>query len=359
MLPSSVTRTWLRNKRRILNLPAGRARRRLRGVRNKFYADLWQDAADKIGATTQRQPNGLLQISMGSQATFVDHSDLMLDSALTLRLMANKALTYDLMSKKSVRLPAYCRFTLATLADAERFLERQNGPVVIKPADGTGGGRGVITGITERDDLNSAARHAAGFNTTLLAEEQLTGASFRLLYLDGEFLDAVRRDSPTVTGDGTSSISRLVKAENARREDSKNITALSPLILDHEARNTLASQSRSPSDVPTDGETVQVKLAVNENGSAQNHVVRKAVHPEIIETGARLVREFGIKFAGLDVTADDISAPLAEGDIIFNEINVNPGIHHHYLVSNRDEQTDIAPALLERMFGSRMGTIDL
>lgn len=355
----SLAHTWLRNKRRILNLQAGMSRRKLRSVRSRFYNDLWQQAATSIGAEAQRLSNGLTQISKADQATFVDQSDLMLDSTLTLRLMANKFLTYELMATKNVRLPAYQKFELESLDQAISFLEQQDGAIVIKPADGTGGGRGVTTGIRDRNTLLNAARHAAGFNTSLLAEEQLSGASYRLLYFNGEFLDAIRRDSPTVSGDGSSSIKALVHAENLARNDVTNITALSPLIIDQEARNTLAKQSRSLRDIPAKNEGVRIKLAVNENAAGQNHVVTGSVHPEIIETGARLVRSFGVKFAGLDVTANDISASLSDGDVIFNEINVNPGLHHHYLIANPKDQTNVAPALLERMFASRIGTISL
>ena len=359
ILPQPINSLWLRNKRRVLSFQAGIARRRLRHVRSAFYDRLWRDAATQVDATVASRPNGLLQISSGSRATFVSQSDLMLDSDLMLRFMANKALTYEFMANKRIRLPRHAKFDLNSLDVATDFLRDQDGPIVIKPADGTGGGRGVTTGITTANALLSAARHAAGFNTRLLAEEQLTGASYRLLYIDGQFLDAVRRDSPIVIGDGQATVRELVKRENVARQSTDPIAALSPLLIDQEARNTLNAAGHSPNYVPSQGETVQVKLAVNENSAAQNHVVRDQVHPEIIETGADLVRAFGIRFAGLDVTADDISVSVSDERVIFNEINVNPGIHHHYLVSDLTRQADVAPKLLDHMFRTKQGTIEL
>lgn len=336
------------------------ARRRLRGVRSAFYERLWRDAAAAVGAKTETRPNGLLQISTPSQATFVSQSDLMLDSDIMLRFMANKALTYEFMASKGIRLPRHVKFDLSNLEAAQTFLRDQDGrPIVIKPADGTGGGRGVITGILTETALVSAARHAAGFNTRLLAEEQLTGASFRLLYIDGEFIDAVRRESPIVIGDGKATVQQLVKRENVARQSLEAITALSPLLIDQEARNTLAASGLSSSSIPSKDETVRVKLAVNENAAAQNHIVRDQVHPEIVKAGAELVKDFGIKFAGLDVTADDISVPVSNDRVIFNEINVNPGIHHHYLVAEPEQQADVAPKLLDHMFRKKQGTIEL
>ena len=359
MAAGSLLRQWRRQKRRVVNLPAGLARRRLKPVRAKFYSDLWLAAAEDIGGELSIAPNGLTQIRKGDRATFLRQSNLMLDSEIILIVFAIKALHYDLMVRKSLRLPAFQRFTIETLKEAEAFLEAQPGPIVVKPADGTGGGHGVVTGITTPDKLRLAAQHAAGFNPVLLAEQQLTGACFRLVYMNGEFLDAVRRDSPSVTGDGTSTIAKLIKTENKSRENLDQIKALSPLILDQESQNTLSANGHSPKTVPESGEEVRVKLAVNENAAAQNHIVRASVHPEIVDMGARLVSDFGLKFAGLDVTSGDISAPLLNGNTYFNEINVNPGIHHHYLVANPDQSANLAPTLLDRMFTNETGTLQL
>jgi D-alanine-D-alanine ligase-like ATP-grasp enzyme len=87
--------------------------------------------------------------------------------------------------------------------------------------------------------------------------------------------------------------------------------------------------------------------------------VREDVHPEIVETGSRIVRDFGVGFAGLDVTATDISLPLAEGGAIFNEINAGPGIHHHYLVSDQNRIAHVAPRILEHLFSTRRGVMEI
>lgn len=358
-VPSFSNPFWLRNRRRITDVRGIIERRRFDAIRARFYDELWQRAALATGATARRLPNGLVQISRGSFATFVDRSDIMLDSAIASRLLLDKALTYDWLSGKGLRVPRRAAFGMTSLDRAEAFLAAQAGPVVVKPADGTGCGHGVTTGITSLAALHAAACHAAAFHPNLLVEEQLTGSSFRLLYLDGEFLDAVRRDSPVVVGDGRSSIRQLALQENERRREAAPITALSPLMIDRESRNTLGAQGRSPGYVPSPGEVVQVKLAVNENAAGQNHVVRERVHPEIVEIGRRILHDFRIGLAGLDVTSHDISAPVSQGDTIFNEINAGPGLHHHYLVANPESGADVAPMILERMFTTQRGVLTL
>ena len=358
-LPSNAMQAWLRNRRRFTDVFGILERRRFRSIRNRFYDQLWRDAARDVGAEITSSPGGLKQISRGNLRTFVDNSEIMLDSAITSRLLLNKAVTFDMLAAKGLRVPRRQKFGMDSLERAVAFLRENGGPVVVKPADGTGCGHGVTTWIADRYGLVKAARHAAAFHNELLVEEQLVGSSYRLLYLDGECIDAVRRASPVVTGDGRSNIRQLISAENGRRRLGETITALSPLMIDLECRNTLSARDLSPADIPTEGKEVMVKLAVNENGAAQNHLVRDKVHPEIIETGSRIVREFGIAFAGLDVTAIDISRPLSEEGTIFNEINAGPGIHHHYLVSDRSRIAHVAPRILEHLFSTRRGVIQI
>jgi D-alanine-D-alanine ligase-like ATP-grasp enzyme len=359
MPPSRAMQAWLRNRRRLTDVMGIVERRRFRAVRERFYDGLWRDAALAVGADYATLPGGLCQISRGNLSTFVDRSDIMLDSAISSRLLLNKALTFDWLAAKGLRVPRRERFDVGSLDRAEAFLREQGGPVVVKPAGGTGCGHGVTTQITDREGLRVAARHAGAFNRELLVEEQLAGHSYRLLYLDGQFIDAVRRDSPAVTGDGRSTIRQLVAAENERRLACAPITALSPLMIDLECRNTLSAEGLTPASVPATGATVRVKLAVNENAAAQNHVVRDAVNPEIVETGRRIARDFGLGFAGLDLMATDISLPPAQGGTVFNEINAGPGIHHHYLVSEPDRIANVAPRILEHLFSARRGVIEI
>jgi len=77
---------------------------------------------------------------------------------------------------------------------------------VVKPAYGTGAGRGVTTRIDSYKKLKQASYLAAAFKPQLLIEEQVSGDSFRLLYINGVFVDPIRRDPPVVVGDGQSSI---------------------------------------------------------------------------------------------------------------------------------------------------------
>ena len=70
-----------------------------------------------------------------------------------------------------------------------------------------------------------AAIHSS--NARLIIEREYPGHNYRLLYLDGEFLDAIQRESPGVIGDGAGNVAQLVEKENRLRLESVETRALS------------------------------------------------------------------------------------------------------------------------------------
>lgn len=332
---------------------------KFRQLRERFYTDLWQQTADNIGAVCTRWDSGFTRIERDGLTTIVRQSTVMLDDQLTLDIMGNKAVVYELMAEKGYAVPNHLVFPVSEFAACRDFFLSQRRPVVLKPASGTGGGRGVTTGIRTVKALKKAFRLAARFDSRLIVEEQLEGHSYRLLYIGGRFVEAVRRDAPIVVGDGKHTIRHLVAMENARRLASDPVTALSPLKLDRDCQNMLNNQGLRPGDCLEQGRSIKLKKAINENGCEQNYRVSDDVHPDTVRLGAALVRDLGVAFAGIDVICKDISMPLSANNGLISEINTTPGIHHHYLVSGSATECPVAEQVLEYIFQSRSGTMML
>ncbi len=332
---------------------------KFRQLRDAYFKKLWMQAAQNIGAEYKDRGFGFAGISRNGLTTFVRQSNVMLDDQLTLDIMGNKALVYQLLEGNGYSVPKHRQFSLDNLSACEAFFTSQNGPVVVKPTSGTGGGRGVTTGVNSLKALRKAFRYAARYGSELLVEEQLEGHSYRLLYLDGKFIDAVRRDPPVIIGDGRSTIRKLVLLENEKRLSGDPVIALSPLKIDRDCQNRLWQLGLRPGSRLKAGQVIALKRAVNENCSLKNFSVRDMVHPETVQAGENLVRDFGVKFAGLDVICKDISKPLEGSNGTFGEVNTTPGIHHHYLVNDASAGVPVAELVLDYMFKEKQGVMHL
>jgi D-alanine-D-alanine ligase-like ATP-grasp enzyme len=315
------------------------------------HEKLWISAAAGAGASIEDLGHGVHRIARGGRETFVSASRVMLDGPVTLKIAGNKPLVSQILSEHGHPVGRFLEFDLSKIDLAETFLTRLGCPAVVKPAESGSGGRGITTGVETRRDLRRASILASTYSRTLLIEQQATGASYRLLYLDGEFIDAIERRPPRVVGDGRHSLERLIRMENRRRLAGSPPLGVQPLVIDLELKRCLARQGLALSSVPAAGEWVIVKAVVNDNTAAENSNVRDRVHPETIRRGAEIARLLKIRFAGHDVITTDISRPLEVTGGIFNEVNTTPGLLHHYLVDNPEQSVPVMQRLLDVLLG--------
>jgi cyanophycin synthetase len=354
LLPATYTLArWLYRWQRLRSLLPQHdpAAAEAQGCRAAFYEAIWREAAAHCGADFENLGYGVLEIRKGDSRTRVSESTCSLDDPVALAVAGNKPLTYRLLAGAGLPVPRHRKFRLRTIDRAVEFLDEVQGPCVIKPADGTGAGRGVTTGIRSRGQLIRAAVAAAVLGGELLIEEQTAGDNYRLLYLDGVLLDAVRRLPPTVTGDGMSTIRQLVVAANAARLAHGSRRPQVLLTEDLDMRQTLTRQGLSLRSVPPGGMVVTLKTVINQNFGPENVTATDELCGAVVLAGARAARAVGACLAGVDILTSDPSVPLEEAGGVVLEVNTTPGYHHHYL--KRDGTYPVAVRVLETLLGGR------
>ncbi len=319
-------------------------------LRKRFYDDFWQQSVASIDADIEALGNDWFLVRKGNNCTFIHGERVMLDTAVSLELAGDKSLVYRLLSEDGFPVPQSQLFTLESIEKAYLFQQQvqqqTKGDVVVKPMD-SWAGQGVTVNIRTPEALKQAAIHASQYSHQLLIENHILGDSYRLLFLNGEFIDAVRRDPPCIIADGKHTIKQLVSLENTARENAQTMTALSPLQIDADCKRTLKELSLSLHDVPSAGKKITIKKVVNQNTKNENHVVRDQVHPDVIEMGRQVSTLYRIELAGLDLITTDISKPLSETGGVINEINTTPGLHHHSLVSDEDAILPVGGLVLD------------
>jgi cyanophycin synthetase len=316
-----------------------------------FHERMWQQAAEEIGASYRQLGDGIVEIELDGVRTRVVENVTAIDDPVTLAVMHNKPLTHRLLSQQGLPVPPHATFTLKKPQPAAEFLLAEAGDCVVKPANGTGGGRGVTTGIRSRSHLARASTAAAVYCDELLIERQYEGKNYRLLYLDGELVDAFERRSPSVIGDGRSSILSLVRQANELRGRKGVAVSQALLTIDLDMKRTLARQGLSLRSIPAANAEVRLKTVINENRGADNVTAMRSLHPTIVADGARAVRALGARFAGIDLITTDVTVPLAQGGGVIIEVNGTPNLYYHY--HKQDGSFPIATLLLRRLLVPR------
>jgi cyanophycin synthetase len=314
--------------------------------RAKFYATLWREAAADFDASFVDLGHGIHEIRRGIARIRVIDNCSPIDDPVTLKVALNKTLVYRLLAQEGMPIPRHVGFSLREIDKAVQFLEKIGSACVVKPADGTAGGSGVTTGIRTSAQLGRAAVSATDHGPDLLIEEQVAGDNYRLLYLDGVFLDAVVRHPPSVTGDGRSSIRKLVEALNSARLAQGPVLPQLLITIDQDMRNTLSKQGLALHAVPAAGTVVPLKTVINQGLGNDNAGANHLVCAAVIDAGARAARCIGARLAGIDIITPNPGIPLHEAGGVILEVNATPGYHHHY---TRDGVFPVAHHVLEKL----------
>lgn len=337
-----------------------------------YYRQLWIDAAEHVGAPVRPLEDGYLEITLGSQTVRVRGTHCSIDDRAALQRAGDKVLVHRLLAEAGLPAPEHVVFTLPDFELAHRFLSAAPGACVVKPGRDGAAGSGVTTGVRTEQDLVHAAAVAAeaGARSSridrsgnrlrviaamyaqlpqvpLLIERQIAGANYRLLYLDGELVDAIRRGVPSVVGDGRASVGELLRRHNSQRLREGGVRGQLLVSLDLDCERTLAEQGLSPASVPARGVVVRIKTTINQTAADTNVPARDELCASIIEQGAQAARTVGVRWAGIDVLTPDPGVSLAESGGRILEVNTTPGLamHHH----GRPGQVEPAKVLLKRL----------
>lgn len=323
-------------------------RRRASGRhQDAFYQRTWRQAAERLGGSYTVLADTIGEIEVEGTRTRLVGNVSEIDDPVTLAVLHDKPLTHRLLQEQGLPVPRHACFSMSDMTPALAFLKASSGNCVVKPAGGTGGGRGVTTGICTTGHLARATAAAAVYADELLIEEQMTGDNYRLLYLDGRLIDAYVRRLPTVIGDGRSSIRKLVERANDERLAREAGVSQVLLTIDLDMCRTLAGQRLTLRSVPEAGRQVTLKTVVNENSGADNTTVTDALHPAIVAAGERAVRALRTRFAGIDIVMSDHTKPLEQTGGVILEVNGTPNLYYHY--TKQDGSFPVAEHLLRAL----------
>jgi cyanophycin synthetase len=320
--------------------------------RKSAYKVIWQQAADAVGAELRVIHGEFLELRAGDRRARVWRHWVPLDDAVTLRLALDKTAVHEILSRAGLPLPEHEEWDASKLNGAVAFLERSPTPCVVKPTGGASGS-GATTGVRTRDQLLRARLRAARLSRRLLIERQAEGDMYRLLFMDGELLDTVRRRPPRVTGDGRATVRELIAVENASRLDPAHPVSMPILRVDLDCLFTLEAAGLSLESVLPAGETIAVKTVTSQNRIEDNETVREPIDPDLVAEAREAAAQVGVRLAGVDLITGDLGRCLKESGGVIIEVNGTPGLHYHYQVADEANATPVAVPILRRLLESR------
>lgn len=204
------------------------------------------------------------------------------------------------------------------IADAVAFAERMGFPVFCKPNAGSRGDFAEI--IPNGDAMHAYAARLAPHHESFLVEPLIRGAEHRVLVKDGRVVFHATKTSPTVIGDGRTSIAGLVAAM-----DKATLAA---------GVSTSAISGRLPDFVPAAGE--RIALLGRRNLSAAGGIETASEHAPapLGALAVAAVEAIGLRIGAVDLF--DLSSAGDSSNLLIIEINGNPGLRTLELAGRND-----------------------
>lgn len=262
----------------------------------------------------------------GQRSRVLFESSSSVDGHFGARVAGSKASSKRVLRALGIPTPAFR--LIKSEAEVAEAAQAVGFPCVIKPID-RGGGKGVSAGLVSIEAAQGGFRAAREVSRgPVLVEAHLEGEDHRLMVVEGRFVAAIRREPPTVTGDGQSTIKELVAAKNIGRDPRSLVRSgyFRPIRFDASALLHLAGQGLQPETVLSKGQVIRLRSNANLSTGGICIDVTHQVHPEIRSLVESLGQTLQLSMMGADYITADISRSPHEISGGFVEINTTPGL---------------------------------
>lgn len=234
--------------------------------------------------------------------------------------------------KKNFRkynLPIARGGSVYTRAGALKLFKNLSTPLIVKPHSGSGS-RHTTLHIVDEKELLRAFDVATQVSPFAVIEEELVGSVYRATVVDGRLVATLRRDQPSVVGDGEKTIHELVL--DANKHPLRSGPHFSKIKIDSLALKELDWQKHTLGDVLPKGKRVTFHQKVNWSVGGTTADVSDEVHPDNVALFERTAEILKAPIVGIDFIIKDISKSWKEQErcgII--ECNSMPFFDNHHL----------------------------
>jgi D-alanine-D-alanine ligase-like ATP-grasp enzyme len=318
--------------------------RRLRELVQRTCGDGFNDAllteAQRRGLPVWliEPDNRLCQLGAGARSRWLAGTATDADSHFGAVLCQDKSRSHQLMRRLGLPVPR--QICVRQERELEAALARVGLPCVVKPI-AQDRGRGVAVDLPDLEAVRAAWREAARFGDgAVLVEQQIAGADHRLMVLGGRFRFAVRREPPSVCGDGRRHLAALIEALNDDRRRRRARDGVSgPFVPDAALERRLAASGLTLASVLPAGQELVLRRNANVSTGGLRREVSGQVHAATRRRVEALAATLRLDALGVDLVTPDIGRPLEAAGGALIELNAMP-----QLLRER------APELLDHLF---------
>jgi len=285
--------------------------------------------AKKQGFTVEILGKNNLILHKNTSYIHVKGSRTSFQSSIGVSTANNKGLTKIFLSRFNIPTAKHI-----IVKDFEVFAKTEHleltFPIVIKPADGSGG-KNVHIGIQHLAEAKKIVSSLEGKAKKLILEEMLIGDEYRVTCVDYKVVAVTMRKPAFVTGDGVKTIGQLIEEKNEHHWRGNEVADNLPLVkikINDFLIECLDEQKLTLKTIQTNKNEVYLRKNSNiSTGGEGYNIDLKNIHPENIKLFEKITKVCDLNVSGIDIMCKDLSVPITEqNNAGVVEVNASPGI---------------------------------
>ena len=222
-------------------------------------------------------------------------------------------------------------------------------PLVVKPINGNQG-KGVTTDIQAQDKALEAFALAQKISNEVIVERFIRGQDYRFLLVNYKLEAVARRTPAMVIGDDKSTIQQLIEQTNSDpRRGEGHEKVLTTIKVDQQTNSILVEKNLTLNSVLPFGEILFLKDTANLSTGGTARDVTDVVHPYNVFLAERIARLMNLDICGIDLIAQDITAPITKDTGAILEVNAAPGFRMH-LSPTKGTARNVAEPVIRMLF---------
>jgi len=211
---------------------------------------------------------------------------------------------------------------------AYRYAKTMGFPVIVKPNSASQGK--LVCLVHNKTDFTRAVKKICEIDRVFLVQPFIAGRDYRVVILDNEVISAYERLPLSVTGDGVSTINRLLdnKQRDFRARGRDTIIDKTDFRFDLKLKNNNLNRA----SVLAKGQIFALLDNRNLSTGGEAVDVTDKIHASFKNLAINITRDMGLRYCGVDLMIrDDIKKPLNPKINNYHVIEINsaPGLDHY------------------------------
>lgn len=232
-------------------------------------------------------------------------------------------------------------FPKRNIDGAYLYAKKLGFPVIVKPNSGSQGTNVAL--VHNKQEFYPAMKSIFERDRIALVQCPVKGKDYRVVVLDKRVISAYQRIPLNVTGDGKSSIHKLLIAKQRRFVRDGRDTCIN--FSDPRMVEKLRHQDLNLRSVLEKGRLVYLLDNANLSTGGDSVDVTHKIHKDFARISVSLTKDMGLRLCGVDLMIDgDISEK--PGNYWVLEINSAPGLDH-YAKSGAEQERIVEELYLE------------